>query len=44
MEIAGNAKDLLQLRSQVDRALKYEDRHPLDDALYRDEREEGGRR
>ena len=40
VEIVGNAKTLLQLRTQIDRALKDEDRYPLDDAIYRDEHEE----
>ena len=36
LEIVGNAKALLQLRRQIDRALKDEE-YPLDDAIYRDE-------
>ena len=36
VEIVGNTKGLLQLRRQIDRALKDEDRYPLDEALYRD--------
>jgi hypothetical protein len=40
VEIVGNAKALLQLRRQIDRALKDEDRYPLDDATYRDEYED----
>ncbi len=40
VEIVGNAKGLLSLRRQIDRALKDEDRYPLDDAIYRDEHEE----
>jgi hypothetical protein len=40
VEIVGNAKGLLHLRRQIDRALKAEDRYPLDDTLYRDEHEE----
>jgi hypothetical protein len=36
VEIVGNAKGLLQLRKQIDRALKDQDAYPLDDALYRD--------
>ncbi len=40
VEIVGNAKALLQLRRQIERALKDEDRYPLDDAIYRDEHEE----
>ena len=37
VEIIGNARALLQLRRQIDRALKDIDRYPLDDTLYRDE-------
>jgi hypothetical protein len=37
VEIVGNARGLLRLRRQIDRALKDEDRYPLDDAIYRDE-------
>jgi hypothetical protein len=40
VEIVGNAKALLQMRRQIDRALKDIDRYPLDDAIYRDEHEE----
>jgi hypothetical protein len=41
VEIVGNAKALLQLRRQIDRALKDVDHYPLDDdSLYRDEYEE----
>ena len=40
VEIVGNARGLLQLRRQIDWALKDEDRYPLDDAIYRDEHEE----
>jgi hypothetical protein len=40
VEIVGNAKGLLQLRRQIDRALKDIDSYPLDDAIYRDEHEE----
>ena len=36
VEIVGNAKALLRLRAQIDRALKDQDRYPLDEALYRD--------
>jgi hypothetical protein len=40
VEIVGNAKALLQLRRQIDRALKDTDRYPLDEASYRDEDEQ----
>ena len=40
VEIVGNARALLQLRRQIDRALKDEDRYPLDDAIYCDEHED----
>ena len=40
VEIVGNAKGLLQLRAQIDRALQDIDRYPLDDGIYRDEYEE----
>ncbi len=40
VEIVGNAKALLQLRRQIDRALKDQDSYPLDETLYRDEDEE----
>ena len=40
VEIVGNARGLLQLRRQIDRALKDVDRYPLDEAIYRDEHEE----
>ena len=40
VEIVGSAKGLLQLRAQIDRALKDVDRYTLDEALYRDENEE----
>jgi hypothetical protein len=36
VEIVGNAKELLQLRRQIDRALKDQDPYPFDEALYRD--------
>ncbi len=36
VEIVGNAKALLQLRAQIDRALKDQDSYQLDEALYRD--------
>jgi hypothetical protein len=36
VEIVGNAKALLRLRAQIDRALKDQDSYPLDEALYRD--------
>jgi hypothetical protein len=37
VEIVGNAKALLQLRGQIDRALKDdESAYPLDEAIYRD--------
>ena len=36
VEIVGNARGLLQLRAQIDRALKNQDSYPLDDVLYRD--------
>ena len=41
MEIVGNANSLLQLRRQIDRALKDDESvHPLDEAPYRDNLEE----
>ena len=40
VEIVGNAKGLLQLRKQIDRALQDVDRYPLDDGIYRDEHED----
>lgn len=40
VEVIGNAKGLLQLRAQIDRALKDEERYPLDKGIYRDEYEE----
>jgi hypothetical protein len=41
VEIVGNAKALLQLRRQIDRALKDDESvYPLDEALYRDNYEE----
>jgi len=40
VEIVGNARALLQLRRQIDRALKEVDLYPLDDAIYRDAYEE----
>jgi hypothetical protein len=40
VEIVGNAKGLMQLRTQIDRTLKDEDRYNLDDAIYRNEYEE----
>ncbi len=41
VEIVGNAKALLQLRRQIDRALKDdESAYPLDEALYQDNLEE----
>jgi hypothetical protein len=40
VEIVGNAKALLQLRRQIDRALKDENRYRLDEAIYRDEYEQ----
>ena len=40
VEIVGNVGALLQLRRQIDRALKDEERYPLDEAIYRDEHEE----
>ena len=36
VEIVGNARALLQLRRQIDPALKDRDSYPLDDAIYRD--------
>jgi hypothetical protein len=39
VEVTGNAKALLQLRQQIDRALK-DQAYPLDDATYRDVYEE----
>ena len=36
VEIVGNARALLQLRRQIDRALKDQESYPLDEALYRD--------
>ncbi len=36
VEIVGNARGLLQLRAQIDRALKDQTSYPLDDVLYRD--------
>ena len=36
VEIVGNAKALLQLRAQIDWALKDQGSYPLDEALYRD--------
>ena len=39
VEIVGNARGLLQLRRQIDRALKDIDRYPLVEAIYRDEDE-----
>ena len=40
VEIVGNARGLLQLRAQLDKALKDIDCYPLDDGIYRDEHEE----
>ena len=40
VDLVGNAKALLQLRRQIDRALGDEDRHSFDEMLYRDEHEE----
>ena len=40
VDIVGNAKGLLQLRRQIDRALRDVNRYPLDEALYRDEDEQ----
>jgi hypothetical protein len=40
VEIVGNARALLQLRAQIDRALKYEDRYDLEDANYRGDHEQ----
>jgi hypothetical protein len=34
--ITGNARALLQLRGQIDRALMNETSHPFDEAVYRD--------
>ena len=39
-EITGNAKALLRLRKQIDRALQGVERFPFDDTLYRDVYEE----
>ena len=36
VEVTGNAKALLQLRTQIDRALKGEGWHPLEDAIYQE--------
>jgi hypothetical protein len=36
VEIRGNAKALLQLKKQIDRALESIDTHPFDDTLYRE--------
>jgi len=36
VEVTGNAKALLQLRQQIDRALKDVAEYPLDEATYRD--------
>ena len=41
VEIVGNARALLQLRRQIDRALRDDEgAYPLDDALYRDNYED----
>ena len=40
VEIVGNARALLQMRRQIDLALKDIDRYPLDEALYRDNLED----
>ena len=40
LAITGNRTGLLQLRAQIDRALKGEEEYPFEEAIYRDARGE----